>query len=308
MLHYKAPHDLWEHAHRYDRYLSDVEIPEPENLLDHSSGRSPALDQSRQNIASSERHMKFSPAIRAMKPGVEKRRFVYQEYMRRYLRCVKGIDDNLGQLFHYLEDSELAENTVVIYTSDQGFFLGEHGLYDKRFIYEESLRIPLIVRWPGKITAGQVREEMILNLDFAETILDLAGHPVPDDMQGRSFKPILLGKRLEDWRNSFYYRYYYSHFETPSHIGLRTHDHKLVYYDSRNEWELYDLRKDPTEMNNLASNPAWSGRFESLQSELSQLQKKSGDDPSDTGDDPRTGNATLDKIKHQRAASRAKQN
>ena len=301
MLHYKAPHDLWEHAHRYDDYLADVEIPEPDNLLDHSSGRSSALDQSLQNIASSQRHMNFYPAIRAMQPGFEKRRFVYQEYMKRYLRCVKGIDDNLGKVFQHLDDSGLAENTIVIYTADQGFFLGEHGLYDKRFMHEESLRIPLIVRWPEKITAGQVREEMILNLDFAETILDLAGHAIPSDMQGRSFKPILLGERVEDWRDAFYYRYYYSHFDTPSHLGIRTSDHKLIYYDSRDEWELYDIRSDPTEMNDLSNNPAWSDRLATLKNQLAHLQKQVGDNPNDIGDHPRTGNETLDEIEKERA-------
>ncbi|MDA0349022.1 MAG: sulfatase [Verrucomicrobia bacterium] len=306
MLHYKAPHDLWQHAHRYDDYLAHVEIPEPDNLLDHSSGRSPALDQSLQNIASSQRHMNFTPEIMAMEPGFEKRKFVYQEYMKRYLRCVKGIDDNLGKVFAYLDESGLAENTIVIYTADQGFFLGEHGLYDKRFIHEEALRVPLIVRWPGKITAGQVREEMILNLDYPETILDMVGHPIPGDMQGRSFLPILLGERIEDWRDAFYYRYYFSHFDTPSHLGTRTNDHKLVYYDSRDEWELYDLRSDPTEMNDLSKNPAWANRLISLKSELAQLQKQAGDNPNDIGDNPRTGNAALDQLERDRAAARSK--
>ena len=243
-----------------------------------------------------------------MEPGFAKRKFVYQEYMKRYLRCVKGIDDNLGKVFAYLDESGLAENTIVIYTADQGFFLGEHGLYDKRFIHEESLRVPLIVRWPGHVTSGQVREEMILNLDYPETILDLAGHPIPGDMQGRSFKPILLGERVEDWRDAFYYRYYYSHFDTPSHYGLRSTDYKLIYYDTRDEWELYDLRRDPTEMQDLSKHPAWSGRFASLKDQLLQFQNQFGDIPSDMGDHPRTGNATLDDIERNRAAVRAKQN
>jgi arylsulfatase A-like enzyme len=306
MLHYKAPHDLWQHAHRYDDYLEDVKIPEPDNLLDHSSGRSPALDQSLQNIASSQRHMNFTPEIMAMEPGYEKRKFVYQEYMKRYLRCVKGIDDNLGKVFAYLDESGLADNTIVIYTADQGFFLGEHGLYDKRFIYEEALRIPLIVRWPHNITAGQVREELILNLDFPETILDIAGQSVPNDMQGRSFLPILRGERIEDWRNSFYYRYYYSHFDTPPHFGIRSTDQKLIYYDSRDEWEFYDLRSDPTEMHDLSKNPAWGNRMFSMKTELTQLQKQVGDNPNDIGDNPRTGNAALDQLERDRAARNKK--
>jgi N-acetylglucosamine-6-sulfatase len=306
MLHYKAPHDLWQHAHRYDDYLADVKIPEPDNLLDHSSGRSLALDQSLQNIASSQRHMNFTQEIREMEPGFEKRRFVYQEYMKRYLRCVKGIDDNLGKVFAYLDEAGLADNTIVIYTADQGFFLGEHGLYDKRFIYEEALRIPLIVRWPHNITAGQVREEIILNLDFPETILDIAGQQVPNDMQGRSFLPILLGERIEDWRNNFYYRYYYSHFDTPPHFGMRSSDQKLIYYDSRDEWEFYDLRSDPTEMHDLSKNSAWSGRLATLKIELAQLQQQVGDNPADIGDHPRTGNAALDNLEKERTARNKK--
>ncbi len=304
MLHYKAPHDLWEHAHRYDDYLADVNIPEPANLHDHGSGRSPALDQSTQDIAGTSRHTQFTDAINAMPPSREKRSVVYQEYMKRYLRCVKGIDDNLGKVFAYLEESGLSENTIVMYTADQGFFLGEHGLYDKRLIHEESLRVPLIVRWPGQVAAGQVREEMILNLDYAETLLDIAGHPVPDDMQGRSFKPILQGNRVEDWRDAFYYRYYYSHFDTPSHYGIRTQDLKLVYYDTRDEWELYDLKTDPTEMYNLAGDPAWKNRLASLKTRLKILQKEAGDDPSDIGDFPRTGNAELDQFEKERLARR----
>jgi arylsulfatase A-like enzyme len=307
MLHYKAPHDLWEHAHRYDNYLADVEIPEPDNLHDHGSGRSPALEQSTQDIAGTSHHTQFTEAIKAMPPSKGKRSLVYQEYIKRYLRCVKGIDDNLAKVFAYLDESGLAKNTIVMYTADQGFFLGEHGLYDKRFIHEESLRVPLIVRWPGHVTADQVREEIILNLDYAETILDIAGHPVPADMQGRSFLPILLGEKVEDWRDAFYYRYYYSHFDTPSHYGLRSRDYKLVYYDTRNEWELYDIRSDPTEMNNLADNPAWSSRFKSLKDQLYQFQKQVGDDPTDIGDYPRTGNAVLDKQEMDRLKKRAAQ-
>ncbi|MEO0444745.1 MAG: sulfatase, partial [Verrucomicrobiota bacterium] len=209
-LHYKAPHDLWEHAERYDDYLADVEIPEPDNLHDSGSGRSPAIEQSTQEIGGRSHHTQFTPEIRALAPGPEKRRIVYQEYLKRYLRCVKGIDDNMGKVLAWLDASGLSENTIVIYTADQGFFLGEHGLYDKRFIYEESLRVPLLVRWPGHIQEGSVCEELVLNLDYPETILDLAGHQVPEDMQGRSLLPLLRGDSPSDWRTAFYYRYYFS--------------------------------------------------------------------------------------------------
>ena len=306
MLHYKAPHDLWEHAHRYNDYLADVEIPEPETLFDHGSGRSLALDQSTQEIGGRSRHTQFTPEIKAMPNSAKKRRLVYQEYMKRYLRCVKGIDDNIGKVLDYLDTSGLTKSTVVIYTADQGFFLGEHGLYDKRLIHEPSIRIPLIVRWPGIVEAGTVNFDLTLNLDYPETILDIAGHPVPEDMQGRSLTPLLRGEFVQDWRQSFYYRYYYSHFDTPSHYGIRTRNEKLVYFDTRDEWELYDLSSDPTETNNLASNPEWSDKMAALKKELLSLQSSLGDDPEDIGDQPRTGNPILDKLEAERAALRAR--
>lgn len=302
MLHYKAPHDLWKYADRYEDYLADTFIPEPDNLHDHGSGRSRALDQSRQDIAGPQHHTQFTEAIKAMPPGPEKRAFVYQEYMKRYLRCVKGIDDNLGRVLAYLDASGLADNTIVFYTADQGFFLGEHGLYDKRFIHEESLRIPLLVRWPGIIEAGGIGREIVLNLDFPATLLDLAGHPVPGDMQGRSFKPLLLGRQALDWRKDFYYRYYYSHFDTPRHTGIRTRDFKLVHYDGIGEWEAYDLQTDPHEMHNLIDSPDHAAQIASLKVRLKRLQQELGDSPADIGDHPRTGNRILDQIERDRAS------
>ena len=138
----------------------------------------------------------------------------YQLYMKKYLRCVKGVDDNVGRILDYLDASGLAKNTVVMYTGDQGFFLGEHGLYDKRFMYEEALRMPFLVRWPGQVKPGSIMEGMILNVDFAPTILEAAGGRAHPDMQGRSFVSLLKGQIPADWRRSMYYRYYYSHFET----------------------------------------------------------------------------------------------
>ena len=230
-----------------------------------------------------------------MKPGPEKRRLVYQEYMKRYLRCVKGIDDNLGKVFDYLDASGLAANTVVIYTADQGFFLGEHGLFDKRFMYEESLRVPLLVRWPGRVKPGSVCDELVLNLDYPETILDLAGRAVPDDMQGRSVVPLLKGETVKDWREAFYYRYYFSHFDTPAHVGVRTTNEKLIHFTDMNYWELYDIKNDPAEMKNLAGVPAYRERLVALKRQLIELQRVVGDRPEDMGDQPRTGNPELDR-------------
>ena len=295
MLHYKAPHDLWEHADRYSNYLEDVEIPEPDTLFDHGSGRSLAIDQSEQDIGGPQHHTLFTEAIREMPIGDERRRVAYQEYMKRYLRCVKGIDDNIGKVLDHLESSGLADNTIVVYTSDQGFFLGEHGLYDKRFIYEESLRIPLLVRWPEKIDAGTTVDEIVLNLDFPSTLLDLVGHDVPEDMQGASFRSLLLGEEVSDWRDAFYYRYYSSHFNTPSHYGLRTDRFKLAYFDTLDAWELYDLDADPEEMTNLANDPEWQDVLDDLRAKLVTLQEAVGDEPDDVGDNPRTGNQELDR-------------
>ena len=305
MLHYKAPHDLWEHAHRYDNYLADVEIPEPDNLMDSGSGRSPAIEQSTQEIAGRSHHTQFTPAIKALKPGPEKRRLVYQEYMKRYLRCVKGIDDNLGKVLDYLDQSGLAANTVVIYTADQGFFLGEHGLYDKRFMYEESLRVPLLVRWPGQIKEGSVCDELVLNLDYPETILHLAGRAVPEDMQGCSLVPLLMGEKVEDWRKGFYYRYYFSHFDTPAHVGVRTANEKLIHFDGMDHWELYDLKNDPAEMKNLAAAPEYQKRLVAMKKQLIELQQAAGDRPEDIGDQPRTGNSELDMIAARQERSQA---
>jgi len=207
--------------------------------------------------------------------------------MKRYLRCVKGIDDNLGKVFDYLDASGLATNTLVLYTSDQGHFLGEHGIYDKRFMYEESLRAPLLVRWPGQVKPGSVNRDLVANVDFAPMLLAAAGHAIPPDMQGRSFLPLLRDEPATDWREAFYYRYYLSHFQTPPHYGVRTATHKLIHFHTLGEWELYDLLNDPGEMNNLAGDPAQASLLKTLKEQLSALQRQLQDDPNDHGDRPK---------------------
>ncbi|RKY89919.1 sulfatase [candidate division KSB1 bacterium] len=204
----------------------------------------------------------------------------YQRFIKDYLRCVVSIDDSIGRIFDYLDRTGLAENTIVIYTSDQGFYLGEHGWFDKRFMYEESLRMPLIIRYPEKINAGTVNNDMVLNLDFAPTFLDYAGADIPESMQGHSMKPILSGKTPENWRKSMYYHYY----EYPAvhsvkrHYGIRTQRYKLIhfYYDIE-AWELYDLKNDPHELNNLYGNPEYKDIVKRLKRELNELRKKYGD-------------------------------
>jgi arylsulfatase A-like enzyme len=209
--------------------------------------------------------------------------------MKKYLRCAKGVDDNVGRILDYLETSGLAENTIVIYTADQGFFLGEHGLYDKRFMYEEALRMPFLIRWPGTIKAGSVNKDIVLNVDFAPTILDAVGAEPHAGMQGRSFLSPLKGTTPADWRKSMYYRYYFSHFETEPHYGVRTDRYKLICFDRTGQWELYDLDKDPREMKNLYSLPACAGVVKDLKRDILRLQAELGDDVDDVGDKPRTG-------------------
>lgn len=291
--HFKAPHDTWEYAERYESFLEDVEVPEPDNLFDDYSGRSDALKTQLQYIGSEwGDHTNFEQETAHLE-GRAKKKMQYQLYIKKYLRCVKGVDDNVGRILDYLEKSGLAENTIIVYTGDQGFYLGEHGLYDKRFMYEEGLRMPFLVRWPEKIKAGSRSDAMILNVDFAPTILDAAGQEPLEGTQGRSFLPILEdGAVPSDWRNSMYYRYYYSHFETEPHYGVRTYDHKLIYYNEIDQWELYDINRDPSEMNNLYNDPDYQEIAEALKSELYRLQKDLGDHPDDDGSKPNIGDLT----------------
>jgi arylsulfatase A-like enzyme len=225
-------------------------------------------------------------------PPEERKRKVYQYYIKAYLRCVASIDDNIGRVLDYLDKSGLTDNTIVIYTSDQGFYLGEHGLFDKRFMYEESLRIPFLVRYPKEIKPGSVNKDISLNIDFAETFLDYAGQPIPKDMQGRSLRPLLNGKIPEDWRTSMYYRYWMHlpHFRVPGHYGVRTKRYKLIFFyglpldaegavrrATEPEWELFDLEKDPKEMNNVYNDPAYAKVVKDLKDELLRLKKELGD-------------------------------
>ncbi|MBC9797752.1 sulfatase family protein [Sinomicrobium weinanense] len=219
--------------------------------------------------------------------GDDLTRWKYQQYMKDYLACVAAVDENVGRLLDYLEDTGELDNTIIVYTSDQGFFLGEHGYFDKRFMYEESLRTPLLIRYPPKVDAGSVSDALVMNLDFAPTLLDYAGVEVPEDMQGESMKPILdnAGKVPDNWRKATYYHYY----EYPSwhmvkrHYGIRTARYKLIhFYNDIDEWELYDLQKDPQEMNNRYHDPEYREVAEQLKEQLKKLQVKYKDtDPAE---------------------------
>jgi arylsulfatase A-like enzyme len=200
--------------------------------------------------------------------------------MQDYLATIQSVDDNVGRLLDYLDRNSLSKNTIVIYSSDQGFFLGDHGLFDKRFMYEEALRMPFLIRWPGIIAAGSKSDAIGLNVDFAPTFLAAAGQPIPDSMQGRSLVPVLRGRTPSDWRTSMYYRYYHDpgDHNTRAHYGVRTATHKLIHFWTKDQWELFDLVKDPLELNNLYGQPGQEQLTATLKAELARVKKAVRDD------------------------------
>ena len=282
---HKAPHSNFNPGPAYKTWREDETIPEPETLFDDYEGRS---------IAATDNDMRIDPHLILQYQGnpkleipdgltgKDRTRWLYQFYIKSYLRCVKSIDDGVGRVLDALEARGQLDNTIVIYTSDQGFFLGEHGWYDKRFMYEPSLRVPLMVRYPKAIKAGGSSDKIALNLDFAETILDYAGVEIPQDMQGKSLRPILEGNTPADWRDSMYYHFYEYpgwHF-VKRHYGIRNERYKLIrYYHDIEAWELYDLKNDPQEMNNLYGKPEYEDLTKTLKADLAALQKQYKDSP-----------------------------
>ena len=294
MTHHKAPHRPWDPDEKLMHLYQNTDIPEPETFHDDYSNRASAAKEAKMRVDRdmTDRDLKY-PVPEGL-TAAEEKQWKYQRYIKDYLRCVASIDNNVGRMLDYLDQEGLTENTIVVYTSDQGFFLGDHGWYDKRFMYEESLRMPFVMRYPREIEAGSINDDMILNLDFAQTFLDCTDVDQTDEMQGRSFRPLMNGKIVEDWRASMYYRYWMhlAHHHVYAHYGLRTHDHKLIYYYADGlgtpgsaddpkppEWELFDLKKDPHEINSVYNNPDYSEIQAQLTSELYQLQSQFGDQP-----------------------------
>lgn len=276
MCHHKAPHRPWQPDEKHAKQFENVQVPEPETFNDDYSTRSEAAKEATMRI---DRDLTKTDVKRDPPPGlneVELKKWKYQRYMRDYLACVASVDDNVGRLLEYLDKNGLTENTIVIYTSDQGFFLGDHDWFDKRFMYEESLRMPFLIRWPGQVKPGSVNSSMILNVDFAPTMMAAAGLETPADMQGRSFVPLLKGEKPADWRTSMYYRYYHypMHHRVQPHYGVRTERYKLIYFNKLNAWELYDLEKDPHELKNVYLDPANAELVKQLKSELYRLKKE----------------------------------
>lgn len=281
MVHHKAPHGPHEPAPRHADFLADETVPEPPTLLDDYAGRAPehieeAIGSSRMAIC---RYPQYKQDIAKHAGNREKAtRTMYQTYMKGYLRLVKALDENVGRLLDHLDEAGLRDNTMVVYTSDNGFFNGEHGFFNKMWMYEPSLHLPFIVRYPGVVQAGTTNDELVSMLDFAPTFLELAGAPIPDQMQGVSLCPLLRGEKPA-WRDAVYY-HYYGEYTVPENYGVRTKTHKLIHYPELEpgpKWELFDLEEDPLELNNLASDPAHAERLAAMKDLLKAKRKEVGD-------------------------------
>ena len=293
MCHHKAPHRPWEPDEKHMNMFKDP-IPEPASILDKYEHRSKAAAEATNKVG---QNMNKTDFKQDPPPGLDYaglRHWAYQRYLQDYLRCVASVDDNVGRVLDFLDAEKLADSTIVVYTSDQGMFLGEHGFFDKRFMYEESLRMPFLIRYPGAIKPKSVNRDMVLNIDFAPMFLDFAGQPAPKEMQGRSFRPLLEGHTPKDWRKAMYYRYWMhlADHGVPAHYGVRTLRYKLIYYygkplgsagaiakDTTPEWELFDLEKDPHEMNSVYGDPKYEKIQKELTDEMYRLQKECGDSP-----------------------------
>ncbi len=300
MAQHKAPHGRWEPALRHLKTFEDIQIPEPPTLFDDYSGRSEAPANHKMGIAehigpsrlmlrysskfTPEQYKIFDGHFRPLNEAMQKldlkgkklTKWNYQRYIKNYLRCVKAVDENIGRMLDYLDENGLSKNTVVIYSSDQGFWLGEHGWFDKRWMYEESLHTPLLVRWTGRTKPGSTNTDLVSNLDFAQTFLDIAGAPQPKDMQGRSLLPILHGKTPEDWRKTHYYHYYEAGGHgVPIHFGVTDGRYKLIRFpdEKLNTWEFFDLKVDPQEMKSRLNAPNYSKIIAGLKKELTRLRK-----------------------------------
>lgn len=308
MLHFKAPHRPWEPDSCYLHLFDDVDLPYPETFNDDYAGRELTLGE---NMATIENHVSRGDLKQTPPEGLtgkeraqwlwwggsgkgqfwtpdpslqgqELKNWKFQTYIKNYLRVIRSVDDQVGRVVAYLKENDLYDNTIIVYMGDQGFFLGEHGLYDKRWMYEEAIQMPCLISYPNGIKSGQLPQQLTLNVDMAPTLLDFAGIEIPEDMQGESFKGLLQddSKVKENWRKSAYYQY----FEYPKwhnvqpHYGVRTDRYKLIhFYYNVDIWELYDLENDPNELHNIYNEPEHSELIKELKAEIDRLQQQYGD-------------------------------
>ena len=303
LCHHKAPHDEFEYHPRYEHLLDNVEIPEPDSMYEDKRERCEGSMNYGITISEANQRRNMVETIsRADYPtgplntdGLtreERTHEAYQKFLKDYLRTVKGVDDNVGRLLEWLEKEGLYEETIIIYTSDQGMLLGEHDYSDKRWMFDESAQMPFLIRVPGEVTDGVKIKKLISNLDFAPTLLDYAGIDIPDSMQGHSFRGILDGQEALEWQEEVYYRYWLhmAHCDTPAHYGIRTRDYKLVFYyglpldasgalpkPTPSGWEFYDLKKDPYEMHNVYENPLYAEVIAGLKERLRRMKEEAGD-------------------------------
>lgn len=303
MCHHKAPHRHWEPGPKYRNLFENEDIPVPDTFQDDHSGHARAAREARMRMRDLEDIDLKEPVPEGLSPE-EEDHWRYQRYIKDYLRCVQSVDDSVGELLDTLEDENLFEDTIVIYTSDQGFFLGDHNWFDKRFMYEESLKMPFLISYPREIEAGSVSDAMILNVDFPATFMDWAGLDVPRAWQGFSTRECFKGHPPATWRDAMYYRYWMhkdaSH-NVYAHYGIRTHHHKLICYyadplDATQtkglcegvepgpeppEWELFDLTKDPNEMLSVYNDPDYEGIVAHLKQRLFEEMARVSDEPFD---------------------------
>jgi len=315
MCQHKAPHRNWSPPPEYLDLYEDREIPEPDNLFDDYSGRNPLLKNNEMTISGHlmyDYDLKVSgskepdklgrtmenPELKRMNPeqraawdaaygprnekflkdnpqGRDLVRWKYQRFIKDYLRCIASVDKNVGRMLDYLDAKGMTRNTIVVYSSDQGFYLGEHGWYDKRWMYEESFRMPLILRWPGVVAPGTRIPSLVQNIDFAPTFLAAGGAESPVDIHGKDMAPLFQGDADPPWRKSVYYHYYEKgEHNVPPHEGVRTERYKLVHFIDQDEWELFDLEKDPREMRSVYRDPEYSAILETMMEELESVKRQ----------------------------------
>jgi len=279
MCHHKAPHRNWIPDAKHAGLYEQEDIPEPDTFKDDYANRSRAAAEAEMRV-----NRDLTPQDLKQTPpegleGDALAHWKYERYIKDYLRVIASVDDNVGRLLGFLDKEGLADNTLVIYTSDQGFYLGDHGWFDKRFMYEESLKMPFVARFPGVIAPGTVNRDMLLNVDFAPTFLETAGTKVPEDMQGRSFLPVLRGKTPKEWRTAMYYQYY--EFPQPHHVyphyGVCTEEYKLIHYylpGKIDEWELINRKKDPKELRSVYNDPAYADTVKQLKAQIAAFRKE----------------------------------